>query len=52
MYETDINKIYNFIVIQTNNKLQKKAASDATFQEIKTDQDPIVHLMILKKIFF
>ena len=52
MYEIDIPKIYNFIVIQTNNKLQKKAASDATFQEDKTDQDPIGYLMILKKFFF
>ena len=37
---------------QTNEQLQEKAASDATFQAVKTDQDPIGYLMILKKIFF
>ena len=47
-----MHKIYNLIVGQTNEQLQEKAASDTTFQAVKTDQDPIVYLMILKKIYF
>ena len=31
VYETEIHKIYNLIVGQINDKLQEKAASDATF---------------------
>ena len=45
-----MHKIYNLIVGQTNEQLQYRAASDATFQEVKTDQDPIGYLMILKNI--
>ena len=30
-YETDMYKIYNLILGQTNKQLQEKAASDATF---------------------
>ena len=41
-----MHKIYILIVGQTNEKLQEKAASDATFQAVKTDRDPIVYLMI------
>ena len=52
VYESDMHKIYNLIVGQTNEQLQEKAASDATFQAVKTDQDPIGYLMILKKICF
>ena len=37
---------------QTNELLQEKAASDATIQEVKTDQEPIGYLMILKRIYF
>ena len=52
IYESDMHKIYNLIVGQTNEQLQEKAASDATFQAVKTDRDPICYLMILKKICF
>ena len=52
VYKSYIKNIYNLIVGQINEQLQEKAASDATFQEIKTDQDPIGYLMILKKICF
>ena len=41
VYESDMQKIYNLIVGQTNKQLQEKAASDATFQVVKTDRDPI-----------
>ena len=47
-----MNKIYNLIVGQTNEQLQEKAESDATFQAVKTDRDPIGYLMILKRICF
>ena len=46
-----MHKIYNLIVGQTNEQLQEKAVSDATFQGVKTDRDPIGYLMILKKIY-
>ena len=36
MYETDIHKIYNIIVGQTNEKIQENSALDATFQAFKT----------------
>ena len=52
VYKSDMHKIYNLIVGQTNEQLQKKAASDATFQAVKTDRDPIGYLMILKNICF
>ena len=52
VYESDMHKIYNLILGQTNEQLQEKAASDATFQEVKTDRYPIGYLMILKKIYF
>ena len=51
-YESDMQKIYNLFVSQTNEQLQEKSASDATFQAVKTDQDPIGYLMILKRIWF
>ena len=50
VYESDMYKIYNLIVGQTNEQLQEKAASDATFQGVKTDQDPISYLIMLKRI--
>ena len=52
VYKSDMHKIYNLIVGQTNEQLQEKAALDATFQAVKTDRDPIGYLMILKKICF
>ena len=45
-----MHNIYNLIVVQTNEQLQEKAASDATFQAINTDQYPIGYLMILKRL--
>ena len=45
-----MHKIYNIIVGKTNEQLQEKAASDATFQAVKTDRDSIGYLMILKRI--
>ena len=52
VYESDMNKIYNLIVGQTNEQLQEKAGSDATLQAFKTDRYPIGYLMILKRICF
>ena len=52
VYKSDMHKIYNLIVVQTNEKLQEKAALDSTFQEVKTDRYPIGYLMILKRICF
>ena len=45
-----MHNIYNLIVGQTNEHLQYKAASEATFQAVKTDQYLIGYLMILKRI--
>ena len=42
LYESDMHKIYNTIVDQTNEQLQEKA--------VKTEQDPIGYLMILKSL--
>ena len=47
-----MNKIYNLILVQTNEQLQEKAESDATLQAVNTDRDPIGYLMILKRICF
>ena len=52
VYESDRQKIDNLIVGQMNEQLQEKAASDATFQAVKTDRYPIGYLMILKKTCF
>ena len=52
VYESDMHKIYNLILGKTNEQLQEKSATDATFQVVKTDRDPIDYLMILKKICF
>ena len=52
IYKSDMHKIYNLIVGQTNEQLQEKAASETTFQTVKTDKDPIGYLMILKSICF
>ena len=45
-----MHNIYNLIVSQTNDQLQKKAESDATFWVFKTGQDSIGYLMILKNL--
>ena len=52
VYKSDMRKIYNLIVGQTNEQIQEKAASDATLQAVNTDQDPIEYLMILKRLWF
>ena len=52
VYKTDMNKIYNIILGQTNDKLQKKVASDSTFQAVKTGLYPIGYLTILNNICF
>ena len=41
VYETDMHKIYNIILGQTNKHLQDKATSDRTFQAVKTGCYPI-----------
>ena len=51
-YESDMHKIYNLILGQTNEQLQDKSTPDATFHAVKTDRDPIGYLMILKRICF
>ena len=52
VYETDMPKIYNLIVVQTNDKVQEKVAWYATFQAVNTGQDPIGYLMILNNLCF
>ena len=38
VYETNIHKIYNFIVGQTKEQLQEKAESDTAFLSVNTCQ--------------
>ena len=52
LYKTDMHKIYNIILVQTNMQLQKKEELGANFQTIKTGRDPIGYLMIPKKLCF
>ena len=52
VYESDTHKIYNLILVQTHEKLQEKAALDATFKAVKDDQEPIGYMMILKRLCF
>ena len=52
VYESDMHKIYNLIMGQTNKQLQEKAQLDAIFQAIKTHRDLIGYLLILKRICF
>ena len=47
VYET-----YSYKMSPTYKQLQEKAASDATFQAVKTGQHPIGYLMIPNKVFF
>ena len=37
VYKSDMHNIYNLTVGHTNKQLQEKAASDATFQVVKTE---------------
>ena len=46
-----MHKIYNLTAVWTNEQLQEKAASDATFQEVNTDRDPIGYLIIVKRVY-
>ena len=50
--ETDMHKIYNLIFGQTNEQFHEKAALDATYQDVKADQDPIRYLKILNNLCF
>ena len=50
VYETDMHKVFNIIVIQTNKQLQEKESSDDTFHVVKTVRYPVGYLMILNKI--
>ena len=52
VYESDMHKIYNLIVGQTNEQLQEKASSDATLQAVNTDKYRIGYLMILNRLCF
>ena len=52
VYESDMHKIYNFIIGQRNEQLQEKAVLDATFQAIKADRESIGYLMILNRLCF
>ena len=47
VYKLDMHKIYNLVIGQTNEQSQEKAALDATFKAVNTDQYPIGYLMIL-----
>ena len=47
-----MHKVYNLIVGQTNEQIQKKAELNATFQAVNNDRDPIGYLMILNRICF
>ena len=38
VYESGMHNIYNLVVGQTNETLQEKSESDATFQAVNTDQ--------------
>ena len=51
VYETNMHKIYNLIMSQTNEQLQEQVESDATFHDVKSGRYHIGYLMILKKLF-
>ena len=48
VYETYTHKIYNIIVVQKNEQLQEKSASDTIFQVVKTVRNHIGYLTTLK----
>ena len=52
VYESDMHKIYNLIVGQTNEQLQWKATPDDTLQAVKYDRYPIGYLIILNMLCF
>ena len=41
VYETDMHKIYNLIMGQTNEQLQEEAALDTTLQVVNSGRYPI-----------
>ena len=47
-----MQKIYNIIVFQKNEKPHEKATPDDTFQAVKYDQDLIDYLIILNRLCF
>ena len=50
VYEINMHRTYNFILVQTNEQLQEKAESNSTFQTVNTGRDHIGYLIILKKL--
>ena len=52
IYESDMHKIYNLIVVQTHEQLQEKATPDKTLQAFKSEREPIGYLIILKRLYF
>ena len=52
VYESDMHNLYNLIVVQTNEQLQKKLTPDATVHAVKPERDPIGYLIILKRLCF
>ena len=50
VYESDMHKICNLSAVKTNEQLQDKAVSYATFQAVNTDQDSTGYLIILNII--
>ena len=52
VYEIDMHKIYNIILVQTNKQLHEKVESDVTFQALNTGRYPIRYLIILNNLCF
>ena len=52
VHKAYMQKIYHLIVVQTNEQLLERAASDSNFQAVKIDQYPIGYLIILKRLCF
>ena len=52
VHKAYMKNIYHLIVVQTNEQLLERAASDSNFQAVKIDQYPISYLMILKMLCF
>ena len=52
VYKTERHNIYNLIVGHNNDQLKKKSAIEANLQAVNSGRDPIVYLMILRKLCF
>ena len=50
VYESDMHNLYNLIVVQTHEQLQKKLTPDATVHVVNSERDPIGYLIILKRL--